>query len=60
MESKTSKAQLEVWEWKEKAYQKMKNIPKKAWLRHIIFETGILAEEINKHKREQLKENKKK
>jgi hypothetical protein len=26
METKTSKAQLEVWEWKEKAYEEMKHL----------------------------------
>jgi len=27
MEHKVSKAQLEVWEWKEKAYEEIKDLP---------------------------------
>ncbi len=27
METKISKSQLEVWEWKEKAYNKVKDLP---------------------------------
>jgi hypothetical protein len=52
MESKTSKAQLEVWEWKDKAYQKIKDLPQGEWLKHITSETKALTEEIKKHKKQ--------
>lgn len=58
MESKTSQAQLEVWEWKERAYEKMKGLPQNQWLKHISAETMALAEEIKKHKEQGRKKSK--
>lgn len=39
MESKLSKAQLEVWEWKEKAWQEIKDLPKEEQLSYIVSQT---------------------
>ncbi len=39
MESKISKAQLEVWEWKEKAWQETRNLPKEEQLPFILSQT---------------------
>ena len=36
METKVSKAQAEVWEWKESAYESIKNIPKSRRIEFII------------------------
>ena len=35
MESKVSKAQEEVWEWKDSLFEELKNIPKKDRLKFI-------------------------
>jgi hypothetical protein len=35
MESKVSKAQTEVWEWKEALYNELKNIPNPERLKYI-------------------------
>ena len=35
MEAKISKAQLEVWEWKEKLFDELKNIPRFEHLKYI-------------------------
>ena len=35
METKISKAQTEVWEWKESLYEELKNIPKLERLKYI-------------------------
>jgi hypothetical protein len=39
MEVKTSKAQLEVWEWKEKLYQQVKDLPQGEILKFILKQT---------------------
>ena len=36
METKTSKAQLEVWEWKEKLYEEIKNIPSTERINYLL------------------------
>ncbi len=41
-----SKAQLEVWEWKEKAYEELKNIPGDKWMQHIRNNTQATIDEI--------------
>jgi hypothetical protein len=48
METKTSKAQLEVWEWKEKAWQQIKDMPLQKGIEFILEQTKMLAEEIKK------------
>jgi hypothetical protein len=35
MESKISKSQIEVWDWKESLYEDLKNIPKEMRLKFI-------------------------
>ncbi len=35
MEHKTSKAQIEVWEWKELLYEELKNIPEGKRIEYI-------------------------
>lgn len=52
METKISKAQLEVWEWKERAYKKIKNLPPGETLKFIIEQTKDLETEIRKFKKE--------
>ncbi len=39
MEVNTSKAQLEVWEWKEKLYQQVKDLPQGEMLNFILKQT---------------------
>ena len=36
MKTKESKAQIEVWEWKEKGYESVKNLPLKEQIRTIL------------------------
>ncbi len=54
METKEAKAQFEVWEWKEKANSKIKDLPKGKMLEYIIAETKDFEEEINNFKNEQI------
>ena len=49
MEHKTSKAQLEVWEWKEKAYEQIKDMPLKKALEFILKSTGDIVAQIKKN-----------
>ncbi len=55
MENKISKAHLEVWEWKEKAYQEMKHLSTREQINFIHEQTKELVERIKK-KRQQLKQ----
>lgn len=50
METKISKAQLEVWEWKEKAYEEMKHLTTKEQMNLIHEQTKDLVESIKKKK----------
>jgi hypothetical protein len=50
METKISKAQLEVWEWKEKAYEKMKHLSTHEQIRFIHEQTKELVEKLKKKK----------
>ncbi|OGU14990.1 MAG: hypothetical protein A2X61_06345 [Ignavibacteria bacterium GWB2_35_12] len=36
MVTKVSKAQIEVWEWKERAYESIKDIPKEKRIEFIM------------------------
>ncbi|MEO8209847.1 MAG: hypothetical protein ABI840_04770 [bacterium] len=58
METKTSKAQLEVWEWKEKAYNLIKDLPKEKQIPFIIESTKETVELLKERKRKKLKVNK--
>jgi hypothetical protein len=50
MEAKISKAQLEVWEWKEKAYEEIKHLPTSEQINFIHEQTKELVEKIKKKK----------
>lgn len=50
METNTSKAQLAVWEWKEKAYESVKHLPILEKMRVIHEQTKQAVEQINKAK----------
>ncbi len=56
METKISKAQLEVWRWKEKVYNKIKDLPPGKILSYIIKDTKEIEEQIKKYKRKQTSE----
>ena len=47
MESKVSKAQEEVWEWKDSLYEELKNIPKKDRLKFISRKVKKTIEQIS-------------
>ena len=46
MESKVSKAQEEVWEWKDSLFEELKNIPKKDRLKFIREKVKKTIEQI--------------
>ena len=50
-----SKAQLEVWEWKQRAYEELQNIPREKWMDYISNKTQPIIEEIMKRKKLQKK-----
>ena len=50
MEAKVSKAQLEVWEWKEKAYSQVKDMPLDKAIGFFIQQAKPIADELT-HKR---------
>lgn len=55
MEAKVSKSQLEVWEWKEKAYEEMKHLSTREQIKFIHEETKELAQRL-RTKKSKLKE----
>jgi len=58
MKSKDSKAQKEVWEWKELLYEEIKNVPPNLQLKYIHQKVKKILEDINKKKKNLNKENK--
>ncbi|HLG34278.1 MAG TPA: hypothetical protein VI757_05305 [Bacteroidia bacterium] len=50
METKVSKAQLEVWEWKEKLYEELKNIPESKRIGYLIDKVKNTVEKLRKKK----------
>jgi hypothetical protein len=50
MEAKISKAQKEVWEWKEKAYEELKHLSTAEQIVVIHEQTKELSERIRKIK----------
>lgn len=48
METKISKAQLEVWDWKEKAYEEMKHLSTREQMNFIHEQTKDIVENIKK------------
>ncbi|MCU0445316.1 MAG: hypothetical protein MUE85_10395 [Microscillaceae bacterium] len=56
MKNKESKAQLEVWEWKEKAYEQVKHLPVGKRITFILEQTKATVEQIKQKKAEKLKQ----
>jgi len=50
METKVSKAQIEVWEWKEALYEELRNIPKLERLNYIKDKVNETIKAIYKKK----------
>ncbi|MGI8581730.1 MAG: hypothetical protein ACR2KX_06035 [Chitinophagaceae bacterium] len=50
METKTSKAQLEVWEWKEKAYEEMKHLSTREQMNFIHEQTKEVVRKLKERK----------
>ncbi len=50
MEAKISKAQTEVWEWKEKAYNQIMHLPKSERIQFILLQTKEMVDRIKKNK----------
>jgi len=48
METKESKAQLEVWEWKEKAYNQIKDMTLEDGITFIMEQTKPIADELKR------------
>ena len=46
-----SKAQLEVWQWKEKVYNQIKDMPLEKGIELIMEQTKQLAEDLKKKMR---------
>ena len=46
MKAKISKSQLEVWEWKENAYNEIKDMPKDKRIDYIIKNTEKIINEL--------------
>ena len=55
MKTKVSKAQLEVWEWKEKAYNQIKDMSLEKGIDFIMKQTKQLADELKKKRKEKSK-----
>ncbi len=52
MKSKISKAQLEVWEWKEKAFRELEKIPENERVNYIIKKTSKTIGKLKKKKQQ--------
>ena len=52
MKTKISKAQEEVWEWKEKAFKNLEEIPEKQRVKYISSKTKETIDKIRRNKRE--------
>lgn len=50
MEVKVSKAQLEVWEWKERAYEQMKNMTQAERINFTKQQTAELVARLKRKK----------
>jgi hypothetical protein len=50
MKSNISKAQLEVWRWKEALYEEIKNIPEKDRIDYIQKKVAKTVERFKKHR----------
>ena len=56
METRISKAQLEVWNWKENLYKELKNVPKNEILAYIKNKVKDTINQIRK-KKDYVKQN---
>lgn len=54
MKAKISKAQIEVWEWKERLYEEIKDLPENERLRYIREKVKKTVESIRKKKKKSL------
>jgi len=52
MKTKISKAQEEVWEWKEQAFKNLENIAEEKRVEYIFLKTKKTIEKIKKIKKE--------
>jgi hypothetical protein len=50
MKAKISKAQQEVWEWKEKAFRNLEEIPEEERVKYVLSKTKKTIEKIKKRK----------
>jgi hypothetical protein len=50
MKTKVSKAQIEVWDWKETLYEELKNIPKLERLNYIKSKVNVTVRSLKKKK----------
>lgn len=51
METKESKAQLEVWGWKEKAYNQINDMPLGEAIEYILNQTKRTGEELDQKRK---------
>lgn len=51
MDTNISKAQLEVWQWKQKVYEEMKHLSTREQMQFIHEQTKELVERIKKKKK---------
>ena len=52
MRTKVSKAQEEVWEWKEQAFKNLEEIPEAQRVEYVFLKTKKTIEKIKKAKKE--------
>jgi hypothetical protein len=50
MKAKISKAQLEVWEWKERAFKNLEEIPEEERVKYIFSKTNKTISRLKKLK----------
>jgi hypothetical protein len=55
MKTKVSKAQIEVWDWKETLYEELKDIPKLERLNYIKSKVNETIRTLKKKKLQSLK-----
>ena len=55
MEPKTSKAQLEVWEWKEKLYEEVKNLSGADRINYLLNKAHAAIKRLKERKEKKIK-----
>ena len=48
MNTNTPLSQQEVWDWKQKAFEKLQKVPREKWMEEIRKSTQKLADKLNK------------